>query len=268
VKIAIGIPTCNRQYLLEIHARSLCSARLPADTGIIVIDDCSVDYDFAYLKSIYPEKSDIRRRSEPSGGADFAARDVIAQLVETGAEILVLLDSDLIVASDFLDVGVELLPGSDGILSLFNAPSHRAVGCRGPFLLKKTIGAAATLWRRDVAREMLDHVTPGPRFDWRFCQFLNDAGYSICVTKESRVQHLGFTEGQNSRFDGKGDIGLGFSDKDACNSYRLAEIILHYMQSGPDDLITRVTALEKRIRRIESLLGLTLMHRIRKFVQH
>ena len=108
MKIAIGIPTYNRRYLVEMHAQSLCSARLPANTKIIVIDDCSADFDVGYLKTIYPENADIRRRSENSGGADFAARDLMVQLAETGADVFVLFDSDMIVASDFLEVGYEI----------------------------------------------------------------------------------------------------------------------------------------------------------------
>jgi glycosyltransferase involved in cell wall biosynthesis len=152
VKIAIGIPTYNRRYLVEIHAQSLCSARFPVNTEIIVIDDCSDDFDVDYLKSIYPKNADIRRRSENSGGADFAARNLMMQLVETGADVLFLLDSDMIVAMDFVDVGIELLPECDGLLSLFNTPSHPAIGSRGPFVLKKTIGSAATVAARPSAR--------------------------------------------------------------------------------------------------------------------
>ncbi len=43
----------------------------------------------------------------------------------------------------------------------------------------------------NVALEMLAHVAPGPRFDWRFSEFLVNAGYQICVAKNSRVQHAG-----------------------------------------------------------------------------
>lgn len=303
MKIAVGIATYNRRYLLDIHAQSLCSARLPANTKIIVIDDCSADYNISYLKSIYPANADIRRRSENSGGADYALRDVMVQLVETGADVLVMLDSDLIVASDFLEVGIELLPQSDGILSLFNTPNHPAVHSRGPFVLKKTIGSAATLWRRDLAREMLAHVAPGPRFDWRFSEFLVNAGYQIYVTKDSRVQHAGFGEGQNSNF-ATGDFGVGFFDTDTRNSYRIAEMILYYMQSNAgnntdrmnglatrinDDLGNEITnlgnevsnlenkikllesrtpPLENRMRRIESLLGVTLVRRIKRFLRY
>ena len=280
MKVAIGIGTYNRRYLLEIHAQSLCSARLPANTAIIVIDDCSTDYDTSYLKSIYPANADIRRRSENSGGADYAGRDVMVQLEETGADVLVLLDSDLIVASDFLEVGIDLLAKSDGVLSLFNTPNHPAADSQAPFVLKKTIGSAATLWRRDLAREMLAHVAPGPRFDWRFSEFLVGAGYQIYVTKNSRVQHAGFGEGQNSN-SGIGDFGVGFSDADPRNSYRMAEVILYYMQYNARNNTDRMNSLENKIgllessipplenrmRRIETLLGLTLAHRVKRFLR-
>jgi glycosyltransferase involved in cell wall biosynthesis len=292
VKVAIGIPTYNRRYLVETHAQSLCSAWLPDKTEIIVIDDCSTEFDTAYLKSIYPGSADVRRRSEHSGGADFAARDVMVKLVETGADVLLLLDSDMIVTSDFLSVGLKLLPDCRGVLSLFNTPSHPAVGHRDGFVLKRTIGAAATLWRRDLALEMLDHVGPGSLFDWRFSEYLLNAGYEICVTKDSRVQHAGFAEGEHSRFDGKGDYGLGFFDADVRNLYRMTEIVLHQIQSMAADgekkrgairddieslrksLADNAAALEgshntlsRRTRRIETMLGLTLLHRIERFIR-
>ena len=273
MKIAVGILTYNRQYLVDLHAQSVCSARLPANTAIIVIDDCSTDYDISYLRSIYPAHADIRRRSENSGGADFAARDAMVQLVATGADVLVMLDSDFIVASDFLEVGIELLAESDGVLSLFNTANHPTIDLRGPFVLKKTIGSAATIWRRDMAREMLAHVAPGLRFDWRFSEFLVNAGYQIYVTKNSHVQHAGFSDGQNSIF-GTGDIGVGFFDADTRNSYRMAEIILYNMQASARSLATRINDLESRIRpletrmqRIETLLGVTLVHRIKRFLR-
>ena len=272
MKIAIGIPTYNRRYLVEMHAQSLCSARLPANTKIIVIDDCSADFDVGYLKTIYPENADIRRRSENSGGADFAARDLMVQLAETGADVFVLLDSDMIVASDFLEVGMKLLSDCDGVLSLFNTPNHPAIGFRGPLVLKKTVGSTATIWRREIAIEMLLHVAPGPSFDLRFSEFLINAGYQICTTKNSYAQHAGFFEGQNHRFDGRGDFGIGFSDTDVRNAYRLIEIIVHYMQSGFSDnaMLSRFSdnaMLSRRMNRVEFLLGLTLLRRIKRWLK-
>src|SRR5208282_6179181 len=167
MKVAIGIPTFNRSHIVEMHARSLSASRLGPDTIVIVIDDASTEYDIEFLKSIFPSRSDIRRRAKHSGGADLAIRDVMGQLLATDADALMLLDSDMLVAENFLEVGVSLLQESDGIISLFNTPNHPSIGSRGPFVLKRTIGSAGSLWRRDVAEKTLAGVAPGKGWDWR-----------------------------------------------------------------------------------------------------
>src|SRR5262249_47259343 len=147
-----------------------------SDTIVIVIDDASTEYGVEFLESIFPKGSDIRRRAKNSGAADYAVRNVMEQLLVTDADALMVLDSDMLVADDFIEVGLQLLPQSDGILSLFNTPSHPSYGSRGAFVLKKTIGSAGALWRREVAEKMFASVPPGMKWDWRFCAFLVDAG--------------------------------------------------------------------------------------------
>src|SRR5262245_59439164 len=105
MKAAVGISTYNRRHLVELSAASLRSSSIRADTALIVIDDASTDYDVDYLRSIYPSFSDVRRRPRNSGGASFANRDVMRQLLETDADAVLLLDSDLLVSSNFLDAG-------------------------------------------------------------------------------------------------------------------------------------------------------------------
>jgi GT2 family glycosyltransferase len=119
MKVAIGVPTFNRSDLVELHAKSLCASNLPPETILIVIDDASTEYDVNYLRSIFPKVADIRRRSTNSGGADFAIRHLMEHLVETDAEAVMLLDSDMLVVEDFLQHGEELLQQSDGVISLF-----------------------------------------------------------------------------------------------------------------------------------------------------
>ena len=230
MKVAIGITTYNRRHLVETHAKSLCASGLPRDTAVIVIDDASTDYDVEYLKAIYPEFAVIQRRSENSGGASFAIRDLMARLVETGADAVLLLDSDCIVATNFLKTSLDLLQDTDGLLSLFNTPSHPEIGRHGALVLKEHVGSAATLWRSQLAREVLTAVPPGRQFDWRFCDFLIGGGYKICVMRDSLVQHIGFSEGQHCNFV-FGDIGVGFSDIDAQNAYRFIERVAFASQS-------------------------------------
>lgn len=246
MKLAVGVPTFNRAQFVELHARSLCDSRLPPDTIIIVIDDVSTDYDLDYLQAVFPKGSDIRRRSRTSGAADYAVRDVTQQLVMTNADAVMVLDSDMLVAENFLEVGAQLLPQTDGILSLFNTPSHAAYGSRGPFVLKKTIGSAGALWRRDLAEKVLANVAPGYKWDWRFCTFLTEAGYEICATRNSLVQHLGFAAGENSSLQ-SGDYGVGFSDNSSRSGYALLEQAVLFSQSGFRQLLGTTTSLQTRI---------------------
>jgi glycosyltransferase involved in cell wall biosynthesis len=246
MKFALGIPTFNRPHFVELHARSLCAARLPSDTIIIVVDDASTEYGVEYLESLFPKGSIIRRRAENSGAADHAVRNVMQHLLATDADAVMVLDSDMLVAEDFLEVSAQLLPQSDGILSLFNTPSHPTYGARGPFVLKRTIGSAGTLWRRDVAEEMFASVPAGWKWDWRFCTFLVDAGYEICVTRNSLVQHLGFAAGENSSLR-SGDYGVGFSDSTIRSGYAIIEQAVLFCRAGFRQSLEMITSLQTRI---------------------
>ena len=255
-------PTFNRSKFVELHARSLCAARLPSDTLIIVLDDASTEYGVEYLELLFPKGSDIRRRSGNSGAADYAIRNVMEQLLATEADALMLLDSDMLVAEDFIEIGADLLPQSDGMLSLFNTPSHPAYGSRGPFVLKKTVGSAGTLWRRDVAEKMFASVPMGWKWDWRSCAFLVDAGYEICVTRNSHVQHLGFAEGENSSL-WSGDFGVGFSDSGIRSGYAVIEQAILFGQSGfrhfretTTSLQTRIDWLQEELRHYNNIVGI------------
>jgi glycosyltransferase involved in cell wall biosynthesis len=256
MKVAIGVSTYNRRHLVELSAASLRSSSIPPDTVWIVVDVASTDYDVDYLRCVYPSFSDIRRRQKNSGGASFANRDVMRQLLETDADAVLLLDSDLLVSSNFHDVGVSLLGDTDGVLSLFNTPNHPDIGARGPLVLKTSIGCAGTLWRRDIAAKVFSEVPAGPQWDWRFSDFLVKAGVGIYAVRDSLVQHIGYSHGHNSTF-GHGDFGVGFSDSDAKNAYRLTELLLADSQAKFLRIQEQIDALRSRVSLIEqrSLLG-------------
>ena len=255
MKVAIGIPTYNRRHLVALNAVSLCSSAIPSGTELIVVDDANAAYDVEFLRSIYPKFAEIRRRAQRSGDASSASRDVMRQLLETDADAVLLLDSDLLVSSHFLEASVALLPATDGVLSLFNTPRHPVVGMRGPFVLKDSVGCAGTLWRRDVAEKVLNDVPEGPCWDWRFSEFLGKAGIALCVVRDSLVQHAGYSDGENSVY-GTGDIGLGFVDSDTKNAYRLVELMIADSQASFRKLQGQIHVLERRLRRAERWMPL------------
>ena len=260
MKGAIGVSTYNRRHLVELCAASLCSSSIPHDTPLIVVDDVSTEYDVDYLRSIFPKFADVRRRPKNSGGASFANRDLMRQLLETDVEAVLLLDSDLLVKSNFLECGISLLHDTDGVLSLFNTPNHPEIGARGPFVLKAAVGCAGTLWRRDVAAKMFAAVSAGPQWDWRFSDFLVKSGVEICVVRDSLVQHIGYFYGQNCLHTG--DFGVGFSDADAKNAYRLTEVLVAATQAQYRRIQEQIDTLNNDARRIERWL---LLRRFLRF---
>ncbi len=236
--VAIGITTFNRPRFVEACARSLARATGSEDARILVTDDCSTDYDAGFLQACFPAGAAIECQSSNSGGADYACRKMFERLCGTDATILIMVDSDLIFARDFLDQTLGLIKATDGFLSLFNTPTHPAIGTRGGLVLKKDVGAAATVWRSDVAQAMIAATPAGRMFDWRFCEYLTQAHIDIVTVKASLVQHLGFAQGQNSSSRG-GDIGIGFADADAFNAYLMQQEIAHALNQGFKEISER-----------------------------
>ncbi len=258
MRVAIGVATFNRGDLVSMSAQSLSRSRLSPDTDVVVVDDASTEFDVEFLKELYPAGTDIQRRENNSGGADYALCDLLNRLVTTGADALVLLDSDMIVAADFAEKIVELLPLTNGILCLFNTAAHPAFGARGALILKKAVGSAGTVWPRDLAQKMLDAVPPGPRWDWRFCDYLMDSGYEICVVRNSLAQHIGINGGQNTHSPLSGDFGAGFSDVDAQSAYVLIEQIgfgaqsaVRLFRSETQSVFSTLDAIAQRLKAVQ-----------------
>ena len=182
--IAIGVPTYNRKAIIELCAHSVRLVDYPEGARMIVVDDASIEFDETFLRDQYPPFAEIFRRDVNSGGADFATPDLLARLVDTGADILLILDSDLILKRDCLRTMLSLIDRTEGLLSLFNTPNHWALRDKGDLLQKRTIGAAATAWRRDLAATVLKEVEPGSMWDWRVCEFLTRRQTPIFSVKE------------------------------------------------------------------------------------
>jgi glycosyltransferase involved in cell wall biosynthesis len=248
--IAIGVPTYNRKWMIEVCAPSLRLADYPENTRVIVVDDASTEFDAAFLRGQYPDFAEVTRRDKNSGGADFAARDLLARLAETGADVLLMIDSDLILARDGVTRMLALFDKTAGVLSMFNTPNHSPIRDVGDLLQKRFIGAAATAWRRDVALEILAGVEPGPVWDWRVCEFLTVRHTPIFTVKHSLVQHLGYAEGENSHAF-RGDVGLGYYDEDFRNAYNWINIVAAAQQASLKSVDRRFREIEYRVAKQE-----------------
>lgn len=244
--LAIGIPVCNRQHLVEFNAFSVSRLIVPEglDLRIVVIDDGSTEFGTDLLSSIYPKETKILRRETPSGGADYATADVLRRLVEENTDIVMILDSDCILRSDALITIDQTFSSTDGFLSLFNTDSHPHLLEAGGLLLKTSIGAAGTVWSRALARDVLDNVAVGRRWDWRFGEYLRERNVRLFCLKNSALQHLGFSSGENSNAV-YGDFGKGFSDPAIEYLYGITEELVRAQKKGFEQLSWRIRNIEK-----------------------
>jgi len=247
-RILLGVTTYNRMQTVALAARSLRHAEGVGEVAVVVIDDASEEYSLDALRPLFPPGTAFIRREVNSGRADYAAHALMRYFIEKRDEgLLVCLDSDLLVAGDFLARIRAAWPKSDGVLSLFNAHTHPGVrSARGEGLLEKeTVGFAGTVWSRAVIADVLVNVVPTPRFDWDICKLLEETGRAIVCLEDSAVQHIGMV-GQNSRFL-TSDYGLGFADAHWANLSAIQEATLFGAREEIAALRKRVGALRKEV---------------------
>ena len=213
--LTLGITTFNRRTVLEIVAHSLRQVDHLDRAQILVLDDCSQEYDAAFLQGLFPGAR-VFRAQRNSGGPDHAMHRLFEHFVQNASGYLLNLDSDLLASRHLVERCLRIIEGDLGasqpsLYSLFNAPRHRACGSDGPFLIKTTVGAAGTLWRRDLLADVLANVPVSRSFDWDWSAYLTRRGVPIRVTQASYVQHIGRI-GQHSRSFSGMDHGENFDD--------------------------------------------------------
>jgi hypothetical protein len=248
--IVLGITTRGRLPQVEAQGRSLRQCKGIDDVGVVVVDDCNDSYGPKELARIYPRGAKIYRTDRHSGNASHACRIALELMTRTERTVLVILDSDLICAPDFLDAICAFLPRTKGFFSLFNTPSHPAVLSAGEGLLEKdAVGAAGCVMRREIALDVLNAVGPEPRFDWCMCAYLKSVDIPILCLKDSAVQHIGFAGGQNSG-PASGDFGTGFGAD--VNTSIMFETIVATMQTGFRSLAAHLVQQRRRIALLEA----------------
>ena len=205
----IAIPVFNRAACLLRLLESLYASQSVLPANVHVFDDASDEFDTHFLRCSLQATSQLIRHDKNSGGADQAVERIFQFFLRSEYQQLLLLDSDLIVANDWLQASWRGFAHAQGLLSLFNTPTHYAHAPAGPGLVKKnSVGFAGTLWSRELVSEVLQQVDAGGAYDWDICAYLQNRRNIMCLL-ESCVQHLG-VEGQNSRL-AKFDYGAGFA---------------------------------------------------------
>jgi hypothetical protein len=213
--LTIGITTFERRTLVEALARSLAQVDRLDQVRVLVMDDCSREFDVSFLQTLFPG-ADVVRARRNSGGADQAMHRLFEYFVQNGSDYLLNLDSDLLPSRRLVDRCTAIIrsdrPTEQPCLySVFNTPTHKAGRVDGQFLIKPTIGAAGTLWHHALLADVLAHVPVSRSFDWDWCAYLSCRGVPIRVTPTSYLQHIGGV-GHNTPSLVKMDHGLEFDD--------------------------------------------------------
>jgi hypothetical protein len=217
--LTIGITTYNRRPLLQAVAVSLAQVSGLERARIWVLDDCSQEFDGDFLQRLFPQAI-VFRAERNSGGADYAMHRLFEHFVQNGSGHLLNLDADLLCSRGLVDKCLQIIGAACSakapqakpcLFSVFNTASHPVLAEDGEFVVKRSVGAAGTLWEHGLLADVLRHVPPSRKFDWDWSGYLTRQGVPIRVTRRSYVQHIGRV-GQNSRSFNGMDHGERFDD--------------------------------------------------------
>jgi hypothetical protein len=198
------------------------------ECSIRIYDDCSDEYDLGEVVKEFPFVTESRRRGH-NLGSDFNIQQMYVDFLETGDDVLVNCDSDMIFRGDWIEKVQELLPLTDGVLSCYNSSLHSPIEYLSlndeKVLQKETIGSAGTIFTRDIVERIVNNVRPSYKYDWDWCRYLTSQGIRLLVTERSYIQHIGIV-GQN------------------CDAFQIIDYGRNFYPSNEDTLMLNVAFFE------------------------
>lgn len=226
--ITIGIATFNRPALLKAMRDSLYASSRVEDCNIRVYDDCSTEFDNEYLREVFHSAADIVRR-ENNLKSDANLRQMYVDFLNTGDEIFIEADSDLIFDPGWLLFVNEIFEHTDGIVSLYNSVLHESVRetlvQNHPFEEKMHMGSAGVVFHRRILEEIVNEFPDPYSYDCRWSRYLRKKNVRLLVSKRSYVQHIGL-HGQNCDGSRTLEFGLNFEPKTEANK----DVLIDYYE--------------------------------------
>ena len=196
-KYALLITVKNRVSYVKLLSENLHYVHVTDVADVFVFDNGSTEFSPSDLEAWFHKATVIEINCIHD--ADVVTRQAFEFFSSNLThDILVNIDSDALLHptwSNFID---EVLPRSDGILSLYNsgAPYHRSFNCTHVTCQKNTTGALGMVLRREILSEALKMVNnskskPGDQFDWALCKYFMQHRLSIYVPRSSLLLHYG-----------------------------------------------------------------------------
>lgn len=197
--VGLVIPVYNRPKYLKQCFESLLRLEVTPDVFFIV-DDCSTDIEALALIDGWSRKATTLRNSVNSGVRQSLLIGIDAAF-SYGCDIVINLDSDMIVKPNFISRMVELKTRfPNNMVSGINITQRQRTGEeRNPLLaihedyyLKKYVGGPCLAYDRQQYNSFIRPalLTVG-NWDHNACIASDKAGYPIVVTKPSVAQHIG-----------------------------------------------------------------------------
>src|SRR5439155_6259942 len=156
------IPTFNRADLVEITSGYL--KRIPFDPNtfsFLISDDCSTDYDLAFLEGAYSTLPNVTfMKTSKNSGAAAHMRLLLRFFLNKDLDKILILDSDLIVH----ECSIQCINAFDEELvsSLYNSCFHQVDRQYGSYCTKADIGWAGALIDKRIIREMFQLFGSNP----------------------------------------------------------------------------------------------------------
>ena len=196
-KIMIGIPMRNRIGYVKFHAKILSQYNKVDSKDIFIFDDSSDQYGEEELRNWYGKDIHYFRSKEPLG-ADANTRLLFKTFSKSEYDILLTLDSDLIMKNNWRGFIHDNIDKS-GVISLYHSSAtwHKTTDCNGKRCRKHSMGNAAAVMKKDIVTEMLKEHKNAKNFDWGWVQYFQKHGIHMYVPEKSIVMHYGKV-GQNN----------------------------------------------------------------------
>ena len=232
-KIMIGIPVHDRQGYVSFSSKVLARYNHVDPNDIFVFDDASTEYDEKKLREWYGK--DIKYfRSSKRLGADANTRRLFTYFSESDYDILLTLDSDLILDEKWKQFIHDHIDKS-GVLSLYHSAigHHKTFNCNGNLCEKKSMGNAGAVMTKSIVVDMLKNHK-STMFDWGWVAYFKSRGIKMYVPKNSLVLHYG-KRGQNNGC-GTSELARGF-DRNALPSWIKLRLFFYFDQCKKSNIL-------------------------------
>lgn len=225
-KIAVAIPTYNRKGYVQLCATALQNTITSED--IWIFDDHSSTYSADELKKWFHTEH-VQLNTERQK-ADKQGRAILEWFITSEYDWLVTLDSDLIVRPDWFQSLQEMLPQTQGVMSLYHSgnANHPTLTCGNSLCEMQSLGNAGIVWSKLLATKMLSEMSQSSGFDWGWSAWLQKQHISQYAAKDSLVLHVGMHGTWGT--DSKREKSVGFDMSMLTDTVKeLAEIYLKGM---------------------------------------